>query len=1389
MHSFTITITGQPDQYQLSATGPENIRVEDQPFGWQPTSEQRATLTQLADEQARVAPSAVEALGLALYDALFSRDIAVAFSQAQTKVGAKNLRIRLQIEPPELAALPWEAMRDKTGWLALDSGTPLVRRLTSEISQRIDSIEINKPLRILFIGSSPKNLDSLDVVGQYQQLQKQLTEPVSKKDVALTALFHPTQEQLRRELLKDYHIIYFAGHGAPAKTETSFDGTTKEKLASIYIDGEGEQENGQAVPGNAYPLTAETLAGMLKGRQNTRLLFLAACNTSATAPTLPSPKPGEGQLLSGFAQELIQRANLPAMVAMQYFISDKQAMPLTAHFFAAIAEFNPVDVALAEARNVVVRQGQPVGRDVFAPVLYLQAENASLFKKAWNRAALGLVAVLAVVLVLAGIGGYFLEGQRADEQARADVEATQRAIAVVTRDAQATGEAIAVVTGEAEGERANTEATRVVIARETANAEATQRVIARETANAEATAKMVEQARADEEEKQRVVVAEAISLAEQSLGSDDMERALFLALQSSAVTQKEGFPIIPQSQKALLNALNSPLHAVYGGHHLTEQITQQGATDIKSARFSRDSRYLVVGSRDDTASIFDVNSGQLLHRLQGHNDAVLDVDISSDTQYVATAGRDNIAIIWDAETGELIHVLEGHTNPESSAIRNIRFSPDNQYVVTGGDDKTARIWNVKTGVELHALQVDESGVRNINFSPDGKRMMGGFSSTHIWDIETGEHLITLENPNGIFSLDGQYIVDAHGKIWDTTTFEQLRQLENTDLGEANIANLVVSSDSQYIAGSQDNKVYIWSANTGQIIYLFDNHAQFEEVYDINFSYDSRYLISGSRDRTARIWSTETGELLRTITGHDNFVNVAKFSPDNRYIVTGIRDGMVFIWKFIDKRELHKIDGGQIEYIAGYFDLTQDYIVTNANEVWQVKTGQKLSLSFLSNITGSINFSSDNRYVAITNENRNAQIWDHESSKLVSTLSEPYPPSVSFDINNQFVFGSITEDQEEHPGFKRSTYAWDIKTGQKMQDLGNVTILLSPDGHYLSTYATGSTGSFTLLDVTNAFNYLYYLDGFGRPIGGFEFSPDSQYILITVQQFQDNESADIWIIDSETGQELHVLQGHEGRVSGSVFSPDSLYFVTTGEDARGIIWDAKSGQQLVTLEGHTAPVLSPKFSPDGNYVVTGSDDKTVRLWDSKTGLELETLFIDDKIRQVDFTQDGRYIVAGTASGLIYVWKTYTVEQMLTEASRRIRPSWRELSELEGLPPTPTPTVTPKVRNTPTPSATNTPTVTPTPTPVQQQAIISLDKGPNSTYDFGEQIEFCFSLTMPASAKATLYAPDGREFVLGDWDSLGGTPECISGPVSTARGDNRVELVAGDGSRAEVRFVVQ
>jgi WD40 repeat protein len=94
---------------------------------------------------------------------------------------------------------------------------------------------------------------------------------------------------------------------------------------------------------------------------------------------------------------------------------------------------------------------------------------------------------------------------------------------------------------------------------------------------------------------------------------------------------------------------------------------------------------LPMPTSDQSAS---PQSREVIQRLRGHTGPVLFATLSADSKYVLTGSEDWTARLWDANTGRLLRVFLGHTAGVTHGI----FSSDNLYILTGSNDGTVRLW-------------------------------------------------------------------------------------------------------------------------------------------------------------------------------------------------------------------------------------------------------------------------------------------------------------------------------------------------------------------------------------------------------------------------------------------------------------------------------------------------------------------------------------------------------------------------------------------------------------------------------------------------------------------------------------------------------------------------
>jgi CHAT domain len=304
---------------------------------------------------------AVKTFGGRLFDAVFHDQVrmALAGSIDRTESTQEGLRIRLRLaDSPELSELPWEYLYDTDArrFLALSEWTPVVRYL--DLPGRIRPLAVHPPVRILVMAAGPLDFEPLDVRAEWQKVNDALGDAQRGGRVVLDRVPSGTLADLRRQLRRgEYHVFHFIGHGR-------YDPQTQDGVLAL-----------EGPDGRALPLSGADLGALLRDHRSLRLVVLNSCEGARGGHTDP---------YSGTAQSLVHQG-IPAVVAMQFEITDGAAITFSQNLYEAVADGFPLDAAVAGARNAIRDQSNPL--EWATPVLYLRAPDGRIFDVVRDGAA------------------------------------------------------------------------------------------------------------------------------------------------------------------------------------------------------------------------------------------------------------------------------------------------------------------------------------------------------------------------------------------------------------------------------------------------------------------------------------------------------------------------------------------------------------------------------------------------------------------------------------------------------------------------------------------------------------------------------------------------------------------------------------------------------------------------------------------------------------------------------------------------------------------------------------------------------------------------------------------------------------------------------------------
>jgi CHAT domain-containing protein len=195
--------------------------------------------------------------------------------------------------------------------------------------------------------SSPADYERLDVEQERVTLERALVRLTAAGAFELCWLEQPTLESLVRTLQTDtFHALHYVGHG-------TYD--TQSDAGLLMLED---------VCGWGRAVSGDQLGTVLHEFQSLRLVVLNACEGARAAGSNP---------FAGTAESLVQH-EIPAVIAMQFEITDEAASVFADGFYSAIATGSSADAAVAAARfTMFAHRSDDIAWGT--PVIYMRAQD------------------------------------------------------------------------------------------------------------------------------------------------------------------------------------------------------------------------------------------------------------------------------------------------------------------------------------------------------------------------------------------------------------------------------------------------------------------------------------------------------------------------------------------------------------------------------------------------------------------------------------------------------------------------------------------------------------------------------------------------------------------------------------------------------------------------------------------------------------------------------------------------------------------------------------------------------------------------------------------------------------------------------------------------------
>lgn len=305
------------------------------------------------------------------------------------------------------------------------------------------------------------------------------------------------------------------------------------------------------------------------------------------------------------------------------------------------------------------------------------------------------------------------------------------------------------------------------------------------------------------------------------------------------------------------------------------------AATVKAIVVSPNGYILVSGSADQTIRLWNLTTGQLLHRFCGHGAAVNTIAISPNGCRFVSGSLDRTLLAWNLNTCTMTDRFFSHSGSPYShrhgPINGVAYSPDGRIIASCSANPTIKLWNQRNGELLYRL-----------CEHSGEVFCVTFASTE------ANHSVASEG----FSTHPQ--------------------------------------SSLFASGGGDGQIKIWRFGKLHSLQTLTGHSA--GVLSLAFSPNQTLLASASEDGTIKLWDFQKGTLVATLSTATGMMSTVAISPDGKLLAGGSSDGKIRLWKIDNWQPSQE----PLFEISGYSPITfgadsHTLVCSNENHellVWQ-----------------------------------------------------------------------------------------------------------------------------------------------------------------------------------------------------------------------------------------------------------------------------------------------------------------------------------------------------------------------------------------------------------------------------------------------------------------------
>jgi len=498
---------------------------------------------------------------------------------------------------------------------------------------------------------------------------------------------------------------------------------------------------------------------------------------------------------------------------------------------------------------------------------------------------------------------------------------------------------------------------------------------------------------------------------------------------------------------------------------------------------------------------------------------------------------------------------------------------------------------------------------------------------------------TALNKDGTLAATGSF--DKSVRLWDPATGKQLREFSGPNAHQNLVLSVSISPNGDQVAsGGSDNTAKVWDVPVNTPVREFAHAAG---VSAVAVSPDGKTVAGAAADGSVKLWAAD-GKPIATIAAHPGGATGSTFSANGQLLATGGADGTVRFWNAADGKPAG-VFGAHASAVSGVAmspNNNQAYSIGEDGlwKSWQFPVPASRALPGHADAISSLALSADGSSALTGGTDKAVKLSNVANGQLVRdfTGATAAITSVAQWPNGAAVAAGTADGK---------VFFWTADgkpAGALTGHSGAVTgIAVNANGSgFVTVGADGMLRSWVY--PVNAPKSIVHPDR----VLGVSVSPDGKR-LITAGADKIVRS---WAFPAGTPERQ--FTGHGGSVSTAAITADNTTLVSAGADETVRVWNAADGKQTGAFAGHAGPIHTLGIAPNGQFAATGGEDGLIKVWALPVAPP-KVFAHPDAVTAFAMSPDGNRVLTASADKQARVWnlsqpmsaeRTYSLGQAIT-----------------------------------------------------------------------------------------------------------------------------------------------